>query len=75
MHGGTIYVRGEVEPWQCGPEVSKSAATDEQKAELNLVLADYCSTFEMSMDEVLAAPFTRIAPTGSRPYAGLYTYL
>jgi hypothetical protein len=29
----------------------------------------------MSLDEVLSAPFTRIAPTGSRPYARLYTYL
>jgi glutamate synthase domain-containing protein 3 len=75
MHGGEIFIRGSVEDWACGTEVSVSPATDAEKAGLRPVLADYCRTFGMSLDEVLSAAFTRIAPTGSRPYARLYTYL
>jgi glutamate synthase domain-containing protein 3 len=75
MHGGEIFIRGAVDDWACGTEVSVSPATEAEKAGLRPVLADYCRTFGMSLDEVLSAPFTRIAPTGSRPYARLYTYL
>ncbi len=75
MHGGEIFIRGAVEEWACGTEVSVYPATDAEKAGLRPVLADYCRTFGMSLDEVLSAAFTRIAPTGSRPYARLYTYL
>jgi len=75
MHGGEIFIRGAVDAWCCGTEVSVSPATDAEKAGLRPVLADYCRTFGTSLDEVLSAPFTRIAPTGSRPYARLYTYL
>ncbi len=75
MHGGEIFVRGELEPWQCGDEVLVLAASDAEKAALGVVLADYCRVFAMNLSDVLAAPFTRIVPAGSRPYAGLYTYL
>ena len=65
----------QVDDWCCGSEVSKDLASDAEKAGLRPVLADYCRTFALDLDEVLSAPFTRIAPTGSRPYARLYTYL
>jgi len=75
MHGGEIYVRGEVESWQCGGEVRMTPATDAELEALTPLLGDYCRCFEMDAAEVLAAPFTRVAPAGSRPYARLYTYL
>lgn len=75
MHGGEIYVRGSLDEWCCGPEVSVTPAGEPEESALRPVLADYCATFHMSVDEVLRAPFTRVAPTGSRPYARLYTYL
>jgi glutamate synthase domain-containing protein 3 len=75
MHGGEIYVRGAVDDWCCGVEVSVNPATEAEATALRPVLADYCVTVGLSVDEVLSAPFTRIAPTGSRPYARLYTYL
>jgi glutamate synthase domain-containing protein 3 len=75
MHGGEIFVRGELEPWQYGEEVHAHVATEAETVELRGVLADYCRTFGLPLDEVLAAPFTRITPAGNRPYAGMYTYL
>ena len=50
-------------------------ATEQEKEALGLVLGDYCDVFELDLAEVLAEPFTRIAPAGHRPYAGLYAYL
>lgn len=75
MHGGRIFVRGAADDWCCGAEVGVSAATDADKDALRPVLADYCRSFGMSVDEVLSAPLTRVEPTGSRPYAGLYAYM
>ena len=43
MHGGEIYVRGEVEPWRCGKDVAVFPATEEEMAALGGVLADYCA--------------------------------
>jgi glutamate synthase domain-containing protein 3 len=75
MHGGEIFVRGQVEPWQCGGEVRVAPAGEAEVETLKPLLADYCAVFEMDLAEVLAEPFTRVAPAGSRPYARLYTYL
>jgi glutamate synthase domain-containing protein 3 len=75
MHGGEIYVRGRLEPWQCGEEVRVLPASEAEIAALGAVLADYCRAFGLDLCEVLGAPFTRVVPTGSRPYATMYTYL
>ncbi|HSK48454.1 MAG TPA: hypothetical protein VLA05_10710 [Coriobacteriia bacterium] len=73
MHGGEIYVRGEVEPWQCGKEVGVFTATEEDLAALRPVLAEYCDAFDMDLEEVLSGTFTRLVPVSHRPYGKLYT--
>jgi glutamate synthase domain-containing protein 3 len=75
MHGGEIYIRGEVLPWQCGGEVRMAPATEAETEALRPLLAEYCAAFGTDLAALFAEPFTRIAPAGSRPYARLYTYL
>jgi glutamate synthase domain-containing protein 3 len=75
MHGGVIYLRGAVEPWQCGKEVGIAEASDADIAALTPVLKDYCDSLGLDIDEVLSAPFTRIAPVSHRPYGKMYAYL
>jgi glutamate synthase domain-containing protein 3 len=75
MHGGTIYVRGEVEPWQCGKEVGVFSADEDDMAELTPVLREYCDDLGLDLDEVLSVPFTKLVPVSHRPYGKLYTYL
>jgi len=75
MHGGEIYVRGEIEPWRCGKDVTVDPASAEETAALGAVLADYCVAFGMDLEEVLAVPFARVRPASSRPYSELYTSL
>jgi len=75
MHGGEIYVRGEVEEWQCGKEVGVFTADEADMAALRPVLADYCDAFGMDIDEVTSMPFTKLVPVSHRPYGKMYTYL
>jgi glutamate synthase domain-containing protein 3 len=75
MHGGEIYVRGEVETWQVGKECGIFTATEEEMAELTPLLTDYCDAIGFDLAEVLSVPFTRLVPISHRPYGKLYTYL
>ncbi|HET6350708.1 MAG TPA: hypothetical protein VFG89_01080 [Coriobacteriia bacterium] len=75
MHGGEIYLRGEVEPWQIGKECGIFTASEDDIASIKPILADYCEAFGMDLDEVLSVPFTRLVPISHRPYGKLYTYL
>ncbi|TLM80153.1 MAG: hypothetical protein FDZ70_01930 [Actinobacteria bacterium] len=74
MHGGTIYLRGEVESWQVGKECGIFTATDEDLAELTPVLEEYCADLDVDIAEVLSAPFTKLVPVSHRPYGKLYAY-
>ena len=47
---------------------------DEDKETLRGVLAPYCDQFGLNLDELLAAPFTRILSQTTRPYGQLYAY-
>jgi len=75
MHGGVIYLRGEVEAWQCGKEVGVFSATEEDLNGIRPVLEEYCEAFGVDCDEVFSEPFTKLVPTSHRPYGKLYTYL
>jgi len=75
MHGGEIYLRGEVEEWQCGKEVGVFTATDEEMAALKPLLTEYCEALGFDLDEVMSQPFTKLVPVSHRPYGKLYTYL
>ncbi|MCE5192291.1 MAG: hypothetical protein LLG08_11140 [Actinomycetia bacterium] len=72
MHGGVIYLRGQVESWQCGKEVGITEATEEDMAALKPLLADYCETQGTDLAEVLSVPFTKLAPFSHRPYGKMY---
>ena len=74
MHGGTMYVRGEVLPDRLRKGVAVSEADEGDLAELREVLTPYCAEFSLSVDELLAAPFSRLAAATTRPYGQLYAY-
>lgn len=72
MHGGAIYIRGTVEPYQCGKEVGIFEATDEDLKEIAPAIEEYCAAFGISEEEVFSVPFTKLEPISSRPYGNLY---
>ena len=72
MHGGVIYLRGQVEPYKLGREVSFQPMTEEDWTCLRRYLAPYCAEFDFDLEEVLAAEFTKLLPSSTRPYGQLY---
>lgn len=74
MHGGTLYVRGEVPEANVRPGIAVDEADDEDKALLKDALTPYCEQFKLSVDELLSAPFQKLTATTSRPFGQLYAY-
>lgn len=74
MHGGTIYVRGEVPEQNVRPGVGVSVITEEGRGPLRATLAPYCEAFGLSLDEIANAPFTCLTAQSARPFGQLYAY-
>lgn len=77
MHGGVIYIRGDVDPYIMGKEVGQVEVTQEDRALLKGLLEDYCkdfSAYELDPDRILQVPFTKLIPVSTRPYGKIYAY-
>lgn len=74
MHGGVMYIRGEVAPDRVRKGVAVEQTTEQDQPQLREILTPYCSEFGLSVDEILSVPFTRITPSTTRPYGQLYAY-
>jgi len=74
MHGGVIYVRGEVDKKMCGAEVGVLDLEEEDVKVLRSELAEYCKDFNLDIEEIMKKPFKKLLPVSSRPYGNLYAY-
>ena len=74
MHGGEIYVRGKVKPYQLGQEVGIGTITDEDRDRLSDVLADYCRELGLPPMAFAQEEFVKLHPRSTRPYGRLYAY-
>ncbi|WP_298433058.1 hypothetical protein [Geobacter sp.] len=72
MHGGTIFVRGEVDEKKLSREVGVFELTDGDRQELEGYLKDYCGDFGIDFAEVMAERFVKILPKSTRPYGNMY---
>lgn len=72
MHGGAIYLRGNVDKEKLGKEVSIVPLDDSDYLELRRLVSKYCSHFGLAPEDILAVPFTKLAPLSHRPYGLLY---
>ncbi len=73
MHGGVLYLRGEVDPVRvAGQFVSVRPAGDDDLKLIRPYLTAYCEAFSLNLEEVLAEPFARIAPVSHRPFGAKY---
>ena len=72
MHGGTIYLRGRVEPYKLGREASVHPMTEDDYLRLSGYLGPYCEAFGLDLAVILKAEYTKLQPISSRPYGRLY---
>ena len=74
MHGGVIYVRGEVDKKMCGAEVGILDLEEEDIKVLRGELSEYCKDFGLDIEEIMKKKFKKLLPVSSRPYGNLYAY-
>ena len=74
MHGGVMYIRGELEDYQLGKEVGQVAMEEADHALLRELVEEYAFHFGRDAGDILDRPFTKLIPLSSRPYGRLYAY-
>jgi glutamate synthase domain-containing protein 3 len=77
MHGGVIYLRGNVEQSQVGGQVDISPIDESDRAVLDKFVSRFVERFpkvSKSKDEILNSQFVRLTPKSKRPYSNLYAY-
>jgi glutamate synthase domain-containing protein 3 len=77
MHGGTIYIRGEVEDYKLGREVNESSIDIADREILKKYIFKFCEYFKFSNSEISNVDlkeFIKLTPHSRRPYGKLYAY-
>lgn len=72
MHGGVIYVRGDIDDCNMGREVKKSELDAQDISKLGKLVGEYCTHFGYDFTDVMSKPFVRLTPKSHRPYGNLY---
>jgi glutamate synthase domain-containing protein 3 len=74
MHGGVIYVHGDIHKYQLGKEVGVSELEDADYATLKENVGEFAEAFGYDAEEILGLKFRKLYPRWLRPYGRLYAY-
>lgn len=74
MHGGVIYIRGEVGEFQLGKEVGVAELTDDDYQVLGQYVDEYAAHFDCDAEKIMNRQFIKLYPRYLRPYGRLYAY-
>jgi len=74
MHGGTLYVRGEVDDSQLGEEVRVFDLDDGDRALLGRLLTEFTADTGADTEGVVPEDFIKLQPYSHRPYGNMYVY-
>ena len=74
MHGGVIYLRGQVEPWRLGPGLCLCELTAADRQFLSAAVREFAADFGKDPEAITTGPFHKISPSSCRPYGGMYAY-
>ena len=74
MHGGTIFVRGEVMESLLGREVRVFPLEDEDKSTLSGLIDEFARDTGVDVGGVGIEEFTKLRPFSHRPYGNMYVY-
>jgi glutamate synthase domain-containing protein 3 len=72
MHGGVMYIRGDVKSY--GKEVDVVKFTKEDRRILHGLIDEFCRHFGCNVSSIMNSSFTKIIPVSYRPYGRLYAY-
>jgi glutamate synthase domain-containing protein 3 len=74
MHGGAIYMRGDIAEEQLGKEVGKALLDDKDHELLTELINGFAERFQVSIEALRSHPFVKLVATSLRPYGRLYAY-
>lgn len=74
MHGGVIYIRGNIEDYKLSREVDRVPLQEEDYKLLEQLITEYCTHFNFDKNSLLKRQFTKLVPNSLRPYGNLYAY-
>jgi glutamate synthase domain-containing protein 3 len=74
MHGGVIYMRGNVQVFQLGKEVGVAELNENDYLTLKGLVGEFASHFNYDAEELLKYKYTKLFPLYLRPYGRLYAY-
>jgi glutamate synthase domain-containing protein 3 len=74
MHGGVMYIRGELDDYQLGKEVGQVPLDGADHALLDELVGEFAGHFGYDARVILSQPFTKLIPLSLRPYGRLYAY-
>ncbi len=74
MHGGAIYLRGDIDPHNLGKGVEVSEPEEADLEKLRELVGRFCAYFGGDPAEIMAGGFVKLAPRSKRPYGSLYAY-
>ena len=72
MHGGKLYLRGNIGDIDFPSNVSVKSADEEDMNEIIPFLKEFCVSFDYKTEELLSEPFTVITPDTKNPYKQMY---
>ena len=74
MHGGVIYLRGNVDDYQLGKEVAIARLDEEDNNVVKDLVGQFATHFGYDAGEIMKGEFIKLYPRNKRPYGRLYTY-
>jgi len=74
MHGGAVYLRGEVAEHQLGKEVRLYGLDEEDRSLLKGLLEEFESDTGVDVSGVSVEDLTKLRPFSHRPYGNMYCY-
>ena len=74
MHGGVIYLRGDIPAWQLGKEVGVGELSEADIDNLSRYVVEFAGEFGYDANEILDHRFIKLYPRWLRPYGRLYAY-
>jgi glutamate synthase domain-containing protein 3 len=74
MHGGAIYLRGNVSDFQLGKEIGVADLNEKDCLNLEKYVGEFASHFGYDAEEILRHKFIKLFPLYLRPYGRLYAY-
>ncbi len=74
MHGGVIYLRGNMESHQLGKEVGVKDLEKEDWQILKKLVVEFAAHFDYDAEEILKQKFIKLFPLSLRPYGRIYAH-